>query len=195
MNEGTSTKDFIADTFLELAKQKPVNKITVREIAAACKITTATFYNYFRDKYELIVALHIRSANKIMDKISGDYTWKNSILDGIHYFAEQRHFMLNALHHTSGHDSFIRHVEYIHRNLLAREVQKSFGVKSEKHLPREIQYSIDVYCSGTVRVLFDWLIEDCPCSEKELAGIFENCLPQVLRKYLYETSKNLTFSR
>ena len=103
--------------------------------------------------------------------------------------------MLNALHHTSGHDSFIRHVEYIHRNLLAREVQKSFGVKSEKHLPREIQYSIDVYCSGTVRVLFDWLIEDCPCSEKELAGIFENCLPQVLRKYLYETSKNLTFSR
>ena len=108
-----STKDRIADTFLALTEQKAVNKITVREIAEASGVTAVTFYNYFRDKYDLIVWIHVRAASEIMGKIGGGYKWRDTLLDGIRYFSENRAFMLNALCHTSGQDSFIRHVERV----------------------------------------------------------------------------------
>lgn len=177
-----STKERIADTFLALTEQKAVNKITVREIAAKARVTTVTFYNHFRDKYDLIVWIHVRSAGAIMQKIGGSYKWRDTILDGIRYYADCRAFMLNALQHTSGHDSFLRHMERVNADLLTAEVRKSLGTKP---LPPAVQYAIKIYCAGTVQTLFDWLIDGMPISAEDLALIFEECLPTGLRGFLY----------
>ncbi|MBQ3671181.1 MAG: TetR/AcrR family transcriptional regulator C-terminal domain-containing protein [Treponema sp.] len=177
-----STKDRIADTFLALTEQKAVNKITVREIAEASGVTAVTFYNYFRDKYDLIVWIHVRAASEIMGKIGGGYKWRDTLLDGIRYFSENRAFMLNALCHTSGQDSFIRHVERVNTELLTAEVKNSLGAKP---VPPAVQYAIKVYCSGTVRAMFDCLMDEMPISAEELAQIFEDCLPPILRGFLY----------
>ena len=69
MQTRLSTKELIAASFMELAAQKPIDKITVREVAANCAITTVTFYNHFRDKYELLVWIYVNQAVNIMKKI------------------------------------------------------------------------------------------------------------------------------
>ena len=161
-----STKDRITDTFLALTEQKAVNKITVREIAEASGVTTVTFYNYFRDKYDLTVWIHVRAASCIMGKIGGSYEWRDTIRDAIRYFSENRAFMLNALHHTSGQDSFIRHVERVNTGLLTTEVKKSLGAKP---VPPAVQYAIKDYCSGTVRAIFDWLMDGMPTPAENFA--------------------------
>lgn len=176
-----STKDRIADTFLALTERKAVNKITVREIAESSEVTTVTFYNHFRDKYDLIVWIHMRSAREILGKIGNGYEWRDTLLDGIRYFSENRAFMLNALQHTGGQDSFIRHVERVNTDLLTAEVKKSIGAKP---VPPAVHYAIKVYCSGTVRAIFDWLMDGMPTPAEELAQILEDCLPPILRGFL-----------
>ena len=49
-----TAKEILADSFRELAEQKTVDKITVKDITENCGYSTATFYRQFKDKYDLI---------------------------------------------------------------------------------------------------------------------------------------------
>ncbi len=53
MNKKT-TADILAESFLEIAEQKNVNRITISDIVKNCGFSPATFYRHFRDKYDLI---------------------------------------------------------------------------------------------------------------------------------------------
>lgn len=48
------TKQAIIDCTIELASQKPINKITIHDIVNACGITRNTFYYYFHDIYDVL---------------------------------------------------------------------------------------------------------------------------------------------
>ena len=89
MQPRLTTKELIAASFMELAEKKPIDKITVREVAANCGSTTVTFYNHFRDKYDLIVWSYAQNTLKIMRKIgAGGYRWQNALWDWARYFSE-----------------------------------------------------------------------------------------------------------
>ena len=49
-----TTKEILAESFRELAENRPVDKITIQEIVDNCDFSPATFYRHFRDKYDLI---------------------------------------------------------------------------------------------------------------------------------------------
>jgi len=42
-------KNVIADAYNQLAKQKSVDKITVKDLVDACNISRQTFYYHFQD--------------------------------------------------------------------------------------------------------------------------------------------------
>ena len=50
----TTTKELIYRTFLDLLRQKPFDKITVRDIVESANINRNTFYYYYSDIYELL---------------------------------------------------------------------------------------------------------------------------------------------
>ena len=67
----------LADSFKELALEKPIEKITIREITDRAGVIRVTFYNHFQDKYELIewilrkevmVPVQILWSNQMMDE-------------------------------------------------------------------------------------------------------------------------------
>ena len=59
------TKRSIANAFLELRKQKSIEKITVKELAELAYINKATFYTHYHDIYDLSDQLE----NEFMDSI------------------------------------------------------------------------------------------------------------------------------
>ena len=48
------TKKVIQDSFLELLKEKPVAKITVKEVCEKADINRGTFYKHYQDCYDLL---------------------------------------------------------------------------------------------------------------------------------------------
>ena len=53
--EDTKSIDvLLANSFKELVKKKPIEKITIREITDLAGVIRPTFYNHFQDKYELL---------------------------------------------------------------------------------------------------------------------------------------------
>lgn len=51
------TRMVIRNTFLELLKEKPVSKITVKEICERGEINRATFYKHYQDPFDLMEKL------------------------------------------------------------------------------------------------------------------------------------------
>lgn len=48
------TKILLSNSLKKLLSKKPLNKITVKNIASDCKLTRQTFYYHFQDIYELL---------------------------------------------------------------------------------------------------------------------------------------------
>ncbi len=70
--------------------------------------------SHFKDKYDFIVWIYIHESGEIMSKIGVDgYSWRDTLLDGARYFAANREYIINALRHTSGHDSFMLYVQCV----------------------------------------------------------------------------------
>lgn len=180
----TRTKELLAESFQALAARKRIDKITITEITEHCGLSQPTFYNHFRDKYDLIVWIHIREAKEIMSRIDhAGYTWKDTLLDGARYYAENRAYMVNALKHTGGQDSFNDYVRKVNTELLTNEVRKKLMTE---HLPDALTGVIRVYVYGTVQHMLEWLLSDMQQSPEQVAEIWEKALPEILKPYLYE---------
>ena len=54
MQQKKEVKTLLAESFKELALEKPVEKITIKEITDRAGVIRVTFYNHFQDKYELL---------------------------------------------------------------------------------------------------------------------------------------------
>ena len=66
------TKHIIAETFIDLLKDKPLNQITVTDICKNAQINRASFYKYYKDVYDLMDQLQnegIDELQKMLEKI------------------------------------------------------------------------------------------------------------------------------
>ncbi len=91
-----TTKEILAESFQELVANKRIDKITITEITDNCAMSQPTFYNHFKDKYDLIVWIYIHESNEIMSKIGvNGYSWRDILLDGARYFAADRRGISN----------------------------------------------------------------------------------------------------
>lgn len=54
------TRQVITDAFLQLLRQKPVERITVKEVCALAQINRSTFYRQYKDCFDLMEQLEQR---------------------------------------------------------------------------------------------------------------------------------------
>ena len=177
------TKEIFAKSLKKLSNKKSIEKISVKDIVNDCGLTKTTFYNHFRDKFDLAAWIYSTSAEKIMNKIiSKNYSWKDSLTDGINYFFDNRIFLKNLMLNTKGQDSFINYVANFNVKILSDYIKK---VHNLKNLPKDIEISIKIYCYGTVCTICEMLIKDFPIPVENFVKLLENALPEPLKKFLY----------
>ena len=177
-----STKEIFAESLKKLSSEKSFAKITVKDIVNNCGLTKTTFYKYFRDKYDLAAWIYSATAEKIMNKIdSNNYTWKNSLTEGINYFFDNKNFLKNLMMNTSGQDSFINYVANFNIKILSDYIKRSQNLDT---LPSEIEIAVKIYCYGTVCIICEMLIKDFPIPVENFVSLLEKSLPESLKKFL-----------
>ena len=177
-----TTRELLAAALMELAQTRPINKITVTSIAENCGLTPPTFYHHFKDKYDLIAWIYAANAQKYIDKIGhNNYAWRDTILDGLNYFAENRQFAVNALTHTSGQNAFLNQLVTANTRFIAGQITKA--LMSER-IPEDLMTMVSIYCYGTGQYLMQWLVDGASVSPEKVAEIMELCLPEPLKLYL-----------
>lgn len=177
-----TAKEILAASFQELAAVKDIDKITIQEIVDNCDYSPATFYRYFKDKYDLIAWEHTRAVAEIMDKTSADdYLWKQTLYDGARMYYENKDYLVNLLKHTSGHDSFVRYMTEINCTALEKYI---LSVNGNQGLTREEVMYVKLYCHGIVGLACEWIQGETSTSLERIAEVYENSIPDPLKKYL-----------
>ncbi|HIY21544.1 MAG TPA: TetR/AcrR family transcriptional regulator [Candidatus Flavonifractor merdigallinarum] len=63
------TRRHIISAFLDLRAQKPLERITIKDLAARAEINKATFYLHFHDIYDLSDAVEQQIVSSVIDRI------------------------------------------------------------------------------------------------------------------------------
>ena len=98
------TERAIMDAFFELLVEKPLDKVTVADIAQRCGINRNTFYYHYHDVYDLLESLIDSELRKVMEASGGadDLTWDSFIEAGTHFLSEHRAFVFH-IYESSHH--------------------------------------------------------------------------------------------
>lgn len=64
------TRMVIRQNFFQLLKEKPVSKITVKEICERCEINRATFYKHYQDTFDLLEKIEEEMLSYLQDTLT-----------------------------------------------------------------------------------------------------------------------------
>ena len=177
-----TAKEILTASFQELAAVKSVDKITIQEIVDNCGYSPATFYRHFKDKYDLIAWEHTRAVANIVDRTdSADYLWKQTLYDGARMYNENKKYLANLLKHTSGHDSFMRYMAEINSAALKKYI---LSVNGNQPLTHQEELCVKIYCLGLACLACEWIMGRIDTTIEEIANVYEQSIPDPLKKYL-----------
>ena len=107
MSQSQFTKKAIVDSFIELSKTVPIEKITVTMISKHCGINRNTFYYYFQDVYSLMEEIIYSKSEKLFpaDLQLGRDGWIN-ILRFMGEYARKNESFIKNMYQSMGRDAF-----------------------------------------------------------------------------------------
>ena len=179
-----TARELLAESFRELADGRSIDKITVRDIAANCGYSTATFYRHFKDKYDLIAWDYTRDLEKILAQADGgEQGWKQALSDASDYYDARKEYLCNLLLHTTGHESFLRYMTEINYEHMKALILSSSGAD---RLDEKTEIYVRIYCLGTVNLTCEWILGKYQAGKAVLREVYAEALPKPLQQFIYK---------
>ena len=107
------TKHALAASFKKLLEQKPIEKITVKDIVEDCGVNRHTFYYHFQDIFELAEWFCTDEVKNAIGTHQTYDTWKEGFSDFYSYLHANKAIVMNV--YNSGQRTYLE--KYI-RNLV-----------------------------------------------------------------------------
>lgn len=159
------TKRALEASLKNLLLQKPLNKITVGDIANDCGINRMTFYYHFKDIYDLIEWSCVEDATKALEGKKTYDTWQEGFLNIFNAVLDNKPFIMNVYRSVSREQIEI----YLYRltyNLLIDVVnEKSVGMTVSDE---DKKFIADFYKYAFVGIMLNWIRNDMKEEPKQI---------------------------
>ena len=90
------TKRALEASLKNLLLKKPLNKITINDIAEDCGINRMTFYYHFQDIYDLVEWSCLEDAKKAIENKKTHDTWQQGLISLLYAVKENKPFIINV---------------------------------------------------------------------------------------------------
>ena len=149
-----TTKRALAASLKTLLLQKPLNKITINDIAEDCGISRMTFYYHFKDIYDLVEWVCVEDAARALEGKKTYDTWQEGFLNIFHAVRDNKPFILNVYRCVS-RERIEQYLNPLIRNLILGVVEeKSAGLTVDEG---DRQFTAGFYEHAFVGVMLDWI--------------------------------------
>lgn len=165
------TKMVIKESFIKLLKQKPISKITIKEICEDADVNRATFYAHYLDQYNLLHQIEMDLIDDInqyldsyyfIDKTEAPTEMLEKILEYIKENAELFDLLLNS----NGDIQFLQEIKEVigQRQLLPTTVSSSLSKE-------DAEYVFLFFANGCIGVIQKWLKNGMKKPAREMADL------------------------
>ncbi|MGF7056888.1 TetR/AcrR family transcriptional regulator [Brassicibacter mesophilus] len=129
------TRKMIRDVFIKMLNERPLNKITVKDIVRACGVNRNTFYYYYTDVYAILSEIFQTELQTAIDEYNDTLSWEEGFLVATKFASEnrtaiyhvydsmQREELENYIYNVSG-TVMIRYVEKVNDGISASSEDK-----------------------------------------------------------------------
>lgn len=178
-----ATRQRFMDAFSRLYAEKPVEKITVTEIARLAGHNRVTFYQYFKDAYDVLDAMEDEFIGMIRKKM-GEILRQGEIPENFAViFAQVMEENKEAIQlFFSG--SNVEHTLRKLREMIREVGTRVFRLKEEDLYAR---YLLEFYLAGAGSMLVLWIRRGEDLPREELAGIIQRILRDAVLPRLRES--------
>jgi len=176
-----NVKEALADALIRLTETKRLLDITVQDIAVECNTSRRTFYNHFRDKYDLANWVYESKTNRILESFDASRSWDECLLDVYDNFRNNLAFFKN-ISSFSGQNSFAEHFYKYHRKYFIEYIGGRYGKDA---LSDELMYAIEYNIYGQYHMCVKWMNEGAVVPPEKMVEFNVSTIPAQLKKYLY----------
>lgn len=148
------TKDALASTLKELAKTKPIDKITVTELVEACDIKRQTFYYHFQDIYDLVSWIYLTEALKTIENKRSYSTWQEGLDSILQYVEDNKDFCINT-YRSLGREHLELFLERVSNDLLGGVIDEITADHPIDDVSKN--FIVKFYSFAFVGILLDWI--------------------------------------
>ena len=168
-------REFI-QAFCEYYRERPIEKITVKEIAENAGYSRVTFYNYFNDPYDLLNQIEEEFISNFTKSIS-DNIEQDRLLDNFLYTFEklinENEMYSQILLNNSYNLQFSKHLQ----DIIIPLALKSFNISPDN---KKAIYAFEFYIPGVISMITSWMKNERDISIEELGNIIKGILKEGL---------------
>lgn len=148
------TEEAIKKSFLELINQKPINKITVKEISESCGINRNSFYYHFSDIPSLLEKILTEEAERLIQSQSESSSIYDYLLSAINFAIENKKAVYH-IYNSANREMFERYLERISRKAVTEYMENMY--KNYNLSDEDKKILIMYYKCQIVGFVIDWL--------------------------------------
>ncbi|SDH82657.1 Transcriptional regulator C-terminal region [Pseudobutyrivibrio sp. 49] len=164
------TKRILKESLLSLMAEKPITKISIKEICDLSEMSRSTFYLHYQDQFELLKDIE----NEVLDKsfealedLGGDFNTIESIENFLNYVKSNKETFGVLLCQSDTIDFQNAIIEKI-ANHVKESVPDFNQMKSDK-------YIFVFIMNGSLNVLRTWIMNDFDMAVPEMASLIFWC--------------------
>lgn len=188
MKKGTETKEHdvegaLAAALRRLGRERPFETLSVRDIAREAGVSTRTFYNHYRSKYDLVIRFYAWNDEAAVRAARAGAPlppWPEQVRDGLVRFRRDRAMFAGAMRDMAGPEGFgetlLEHA--------CRTMADYAELRTGRPLPDALAPVLRLYAAGVVRLVCEWLLSPAPQSVDDFLGVLVAALPAPLREIL-----------
>ena len=117
------TKKNIREEFIKILNERPLNKITVKDIASACEINRNTFYYYYTDVYALLSELFQTELQTVTDEYNDTFSWEESFIVATKVALENK-IAINHVYNSMQREELEDYIYNVSGHVMNRYVEK-----------------------------------------------------------------------
>ena len=175
-------KDAIANSFVELAAEKPFKQITIKDILTKCGISKQTFYNYFRDKYDLMNYVYLSGVEAVIAQVGGYHADMQKAGQGAAELCRGKRQYFLTISRIDEQNSFSEYYYQHTYDYYVRRITHNFG---------KVIAALEFNCSGTQKLLVDWVRKGMIESPEYISKVIFRSMPDILKPLLLDTVEDL----
>ena len=167
------TKRALAASLKNMLLKKPLNKITINDIAEDCGINRMTFYYHFKDIYDLVEWTCEEDAAKALEGKKTYDTWQQGFLNIFYAVLENKPFIMNVYRSVSREqvEIYLYRVTYDLLIDVVNERSANMSVSED-----DKKFIADFYKFAFVGIMLEWIKNDMKADPKQIVDRISNLI-------------------
>ena len=149
-----TTKRALEASLKHLLLQKPLNKITINDIAEDCGISRMTFYYHFKDIYDLVEWVCMEDAKQALAGKKSYDTWQEGFISIFQAVQENKPFVMNVYRAVS-RERIEQYLNPLIHNLILGVVEEKAKGMTVNEADR--QFIAEFYEHAFLGVMLEWI--------------------------------------